>query len=233
MYKFFEDNKQDAYIFLSESNLKHIKVLRIEKNEQFEVVTPFGKFLCTLEEKKARILQEVTKSTESPINLKLFMGICKSDKMEVILKACTEIGIRDFYPVEMKRSISSYKGKEIKKIKRLEEIALSAAKQSKRDIVPSVHDPIRIEDIKDYYDGKLIIAYELENKNFLENIMPERNVSLVIGPEGGFDQEELDILAQLNPSYISLGDRILRAQTAAIAASFLIIQNWERKFEEI
>lgn len=153
--------------------------------------------------------------------------------MEVILKACTEIGIRDFYPVEMKRSISSYKGKEIKKIKRLEEIALSAAKQSKRDIVPTVHEPIGIEDIKDYYDGKLIIAYELENKKFLENIIPEKNVSLVIGPEGGFDQEELDILAQLNPSYISLGDRILRAQTAAIAASFLIIQNWERKFEEI
>lgn len=227
MYKFFEDNFKDNYFALSKENLKHIKVLRIRDNEEFEVVCDEGKFICILDENRARILRMSNVNTESDVKLKLFMGICKGDKLETIIKQATEIGVTEFFPVNMMRSDANYTGKEDKKLNRFKAIALSAAKQSKRDIIPIVHGTIDLDEIGNYNTGKLIIPYELEETKFLKDIEPSKDVSLVIGPEGGFDPTEIEKLRTMNGEFISLGKRILRAETAAIVSVFMVIHTWE------
>ena len=142
------------------------------------------------------------------------------------MRHATEIGVSDFYPVLMDRTISDISKKKDKKKERYQKIVESAAKQSKRDIIPIVHDIIKTDDILKF-KGDLVLCYEDEDKTQLGEIIHELgdNIGLVIGPEGGIADRELEILRDAKK--VGLGRRILRAETAAITASFYIIHGKE------
>lgn len=223
MYRFFEERNFEGNTNLKEETLHHLKnVIRINDGEEFQVVFDDGIFSFAYYDGKIRNLGKVEESNESKIRLSLFFGVLKNNKSEDVIRHATEIGVSDFYPVLMDRTISDISKKKEKKKERYQKIVESAAKQSKRDIIPVVHDIIKTEDILNY-SGDLVLCYEDENKTQLSEITKTlgKNIGLIIGPEGGISDRELKILSEAKK--VGLGRRILRAETAAISASFYII----------
>ncbi|CAG7589511.1 RsmE family RNA methyltransferase [Peptoniphilus senegalensis] len=223
MYRFFEDREFNENTNLKEETIHHLKnVIRIEDGEAFQVVFEDGIFSFAYYDGKLKKIGEVEESNESKVNLSLFFGVLKNNKSEDVLRHATEIGVSDFYPVLMDRTISDISKKKDKKKERYQKIVESASKQSKRDIIPMVHDIIKTDDILKF-KGDLVLCYEDEDKTQLGEIIHELsyNVGLVIGPEGGISDRELEILKDAKK--VGLGKRILRAETAAITASFYII----------
>lgn len=223
MYRFFEDREFNGNTNLKEETIHHLKnVIRIEDGEAFQVVFEDGIFSFAYYDDKIKKIGEVEESNESKVNLSLFFGVLKNNKSEDVLRHATEIGVSDFYPVLMDRTISDISKKKDKKKERYQKIVESAAKQSKRDIIPIVHDIIKTDDILKF-KGDLVLCYEDEDKTQLGEVIHELsyNVGLVIGPEGGISDRELEILKDAKK--VGLGKRILRAETAAITASFYII----------
>ena len=223
MYRFFEERNFDGNINLKEETLHHLKnVIRINDGEEFQVVFDDGIFSFAYYDGKIKNLGKVEESNESKIRLSLFFGVLKNNKSEEVIRHATEIGVSDFYPVLMDRTISDISKKKEKKKERYQKIVESAAKQSKRDIIPIVHDIIKTDDILNY-SGDLVLCYEDEKKTQLAEITKTlgKNIGLIIGPEGGISDRELKILSEAKK--VGLGRRILRAETAAITASFYII----------
>lgn len=227
MYRFFEDREFNGNTNLKEETIHHLKnVIRIEDGEVFQVVFRDGIFSFAFYDDKLKKIGEVEESNESKVRLSLFFGVLKNNKSEDVLRHATEIGVSDFYPVLMDRTISDISKKKDKKKERYQKIVESAAKQSKRDIIPIVHDIIKTDDILKF-KGDLVLCYEDEDKTQLGEIIHELgdNIGLVIGPEGGISERELEILRDAKK--VGLGRRILRAETAAITASFYIIHGKE------
>lgn len=227
MYRFFEDREFNGNTNLKEETIHHLKnVIRIEDGEVFQVVFCDGIFSFAFYDGKLKKIGEVEESNESRVRLSLFFGVLKNNKSEDVLRHATEIGVSDFYPVLMDRTISDISKKRDKKKERYQKIVESAAKQSKRDIIPIVHDIIKTDDILKF-KGDLVLCYEDEDKTQLGEIIHELgdNIGLVIGPEGGISDRELEILRDAKK--VGLGRRILRAETAAITASFYIIHGKE------
>lgn len=227
MFRFFENRNFDEDTSLNKENLHHLKnVIRINDGEEFQVVFNDGIFAFEMQDDKIIKKYEIKESNEPNVRLSLFFGILKGSKNEDVLKHATEIGVTDFYPVLMDRSISDFSKKMDKKRERFQKIVESAAKQSKRDIVPIVHDMVKSEDIIKF-DGDLVICYEDERKTQLGEIIKNlsNNIGLVVGPEGGLSDRELEIYKDAYK--VGLGKRILRAETASIVAAFYIIHGKE------
>lgn len=239
MYRFFEDSVFNDEIILNKENSNHYhSVLRIKEYETVEVVTDNGIFRCVFKELRdkdivLRITEEIKDGNESSVNLYLFQGIIKNDKMEQVLKQATEVGVKEFYPLKLKRIVADIDKKVDKKIQRWEKIVEAAAKQSKRDIIPIVNKPVDIKELKEIakeLNLDIIVPYENEENLKLQEIKDlSKNIGLVIGPEGGFEEEEIEELKSLNAHVITLGNRILRAETAAVCSSFSIIYELESR----
>lgn len=241
MYNFFVSSKDinDRNAIISGSDYNHIKnVLRMkagtkilindkEKNKSFlSEITGFEKnsVLC-------KIIEEVD-SKEMPIKVTLFQGLPKSDKMEYIIQKSVELGVYEIIPVEMKNCVAKLNNEE-NKIKRWNTISETAAKQSKRNIIPKVWHKISFEELQNKvkeYD-LVIVAYENEKHTNLREILEEnngvKNIAIVIGPEGGIDEREISILESNGCKLASLGKRILRTETASIAMLSMIIYEFE------
>ena len=143
--------------------------------------------------------------------------------MELIIQKCTELGVYEFIPVEMSRCAFKLNNKDMtKKLSRWNKIAEVAAKQCGRDIIPHVRDKITINELSNElanYDLS-IVAYENEEKTFLKeqlknvnNINRKLDIAIIIGPEGGISEDEVNILKKVNAKIISLGKRIFRTET--------------------
>ena len=238
MYNFFTDKKQSDGLYLIDgSDYNHIKnVLRMKVGEQFIVSDSGNSHLCELNsfEKDfclAKVLEENYLTTELPIKIRLFQGLPKSDKLELIIQKCVELGVSEIIPVEMARSIVKFdQKKKAQKTERFQAIAESAAKQSKRNVIPTIKDAVNLnEALKLAEDSDLIlIPYEnekgmSETKSALEKIKRGITVSVFIGPEGGFDEKEVEKIIATNGISISLGSRILRTETAAITAVAMLM----------
>lgn len=237
MYRFFEDNRIENFIILNKENSNHYKnVLRIREDEEVEVVTQNGIFICLynkMQEKSVvlKIIKEVKNENESSVKLVLFQGILKNDKMEQVLKQATEVGVSEIYPLKLKRVVADIDKKVDKKIERWNKIVESAAKQSKRDYIPYINKPVELKDLTDVAsEMDIIVPYENEENLRLKNIENlSKKIALVIGPEGGFEEEEIEFLKEKGAYVITLGNRILRAETAAVCASFSIIYELESR----
>lgn len=237
MYRFFEDNRIENFIILNKENSNHYKnVLRIREDEEVEVVTQNGIFICLynkMQEKSVvlKIIKEVKNENESLVKLVLFQGILKNDKMEQVLKQATEVGVSEIYPLKLKRVVADIDKKVDKKIERWNKIVESAAKQSKRDYIPYINKPVELKDLTDVAsEMDIIVPYENEENLRLKNIENlSKKIALVIGPEGGFEEEEIEFLKEKGAYVITLGNRILRAETAAVCASFSIIYELESR----
>lgn len=235
MYNFFvnPENEKDNMYFISGSDYNHIKnVLRMNKGEQFLVSCNGKSDLCCLQSIETdtvivQILKKNYKNTDLPIKIHLFQGLPKSDKLELIIQKTVELGVCSVTPVEMKRSIVKLDEKKRKsKHERWQAIALAAAKQSKRTSVPQINDVLSYQQMLDTVKNLdlLLIPYECaenmsETKNVLSQIKHGMSVGIIIGPEGGFEKNEIDSVCDIGGKTISLGCRILRTETAAIIST--------------
>ena len=150
--------------------------------------------------------------------------------MDYIIQKSTEIGVKEIYPLITNRTIVKIKNKkkEQSKLDRWKTIAEEAAKQSKRDYVPKVQRIIDFEEMLKLLNGNqnIIVPYEMEEslslKDSLNNIKTGK-IHLIIGPEGGFEKDEIDLLKSIGGQSISLGPRILRTETAGLVAASIIL----------
>lgn len=236
MYRFFENDDCGNIIKLSLENSHHYeKVLRIKESEEVEVCTDKGIYICTFHDKVDKNIlliksRKLDNKNESDVNLILLQGILKGDKMDQAIKSAVEVGVKEIYPLKTKRVVANISEKEDKKISRWQKVAEAAAKQSKRDYIPKINNSISITEIYEKFkDKKIILAYENEeNKRFKNLNIDTRDIVIIIGPEGGFEESEIEFLKNEGVEIISLGNRILRAETATVCACFYILYNLER-----
>lgn len=234
MYNFFvsEDQREDGAYRITGADLNHLKnVLRMRVGDTVLVSCEGKSDLCELEsitsdEAVAKITEENYRETELPIKIYLFQGLPKSDKLELIVQKCVELGVYAIAPVEMSRCIVKLDaGKKNGKTARWQAISESAAKQSKRNFIPEVMPVMSYAEMLEFAKtlDVFIIPYEnkdgmLATKNALSRIKNGSTVGILIGPEGGFEQKEVDRAVEVGGLSVSLGKRILRTETAAITA---------------
>ncbi len=247
MRKFFVKSEQvnNDKIEITDEDVNHIRnVLRLTKGEKIKICDTGNSknYICEIndiskEEVICNIIEEVSGEAEGNVILHIYQGLPKADKMELIIQKGTELGVSEFIPVNFKRSIVKISEKdEKKKIDRWQKIAEVAAKQSGRDIIPTIRN---IENIKNIcnnineYDI-VLVAYELEEQNYIKNeLLKIKNnntnyrIAIVIGPEGGIDEEEINLLKSAGAKIISLGKRILRTETVALQVSSIIMYELE------
>ncbi len=234
MHNFFvnENQKQDNRFFINGTDFNHIKnVLRMNTGDTFLVSENGVSNLCEIESFESdtvivKILQENYNDTSLPIKIYLFQGLPKGDKMELIIQKCVELGVHEIIPVEMSRCVVKIEEKKKKnKQTRWQAISESAAKQSKCNKIPEISEILTykqaLEKAKDL--DLLLVPYESKNgmedtKNALNEIKSGMSVGILIGPEGGFDEKEIQEALEFNGKIISLGKRILRTETAAITS---------------
>lgn len=243
MYQFFVEETQieNGRVCITGADYNHMKnVLRLKKKELFRVSTNAGmNYLCELEEFTEEgaigiITGQETDNTELPGKITLFQGLPKGDKMELIIQKAVELGAAQIVPVRMKNCVVKLDEKKAKaKVTRWQAISEAAAKQSKRSRIPEI---CRVMDFKEalaYAQENTVnlVPYENEEgisagKKALAEIKPQDKVGIFIGPEGGFDEKEIE-LARQTMTCISLGKRILRTETAAITALALVMMQME------
>lgn len=233
MFNFFvnDENKIDGGYVIDGGDYNHVKnVLRMKAGDTLLVSVGGKSDLCEIKEFTAdsvilSIIEENAKSSELPIEITLFQGLPKSDKLELIIQKTTELGVKSIVPVEMKNCVVKIEDKKKgAKVSRWQAIAESAAKQSKRNIIPSVGDILSfkelLKDLKNY--DLFLVPYENADgmkatKSALREIKSGMKIGVLIGPEGGFSEKEINELQGENVRIISLGERILRTETAAIS----------------
>lgn len=234
MYQFFVEPSQiqGKRIVITGSDVNHIKnVLRMKVGEKIAVsngtdgkeyrcgIEAFGEneVICTL-----RFIKE--DGLELPARVTLFQGLPKADKMEFIVQKMVELGVYRIVPVATKRAVVKLDEKKAKaKVARWQAIAEAAAKQSKRRIVPEVGDVCTMKEAlarTTAMDMKLI-PYELSEgmartRELIEKAAPGREIAIFIGPEGGFEEEEVSMAKEAGFVPITLGKRILRTETAGL-----------------
>lgn len=244
MPKFFiktENLKENEEIWITGSDVNHIKnVLRKKVDDKINICNSdtqknYECVIKNIEENKivCKILDEVKSLAESNLNITIFQGLPKSDKMELIIQKTTELGVKIIVPVITKRTVIKLKDKDKQnKVDRWRKIAEVAAKQSGRDIIPTIENIINIADIKfDEFD-KIFVLYENEEKISIKDEIEqlkndnkeELNIGIVIGPEGGFAESEIEQLRlNQNVSVVTLGKRILRTETVALVVSGILM----------
>lgn len=242
MYHFFVMPEQigETLIRITGTDVNHIKnVLRMKPGDRVLISNRQDKdYHCELteitsEQVTAEIVSVDEEGTELPVKLFLFQGLPKSDKMELIIQKAVELGVYQIIPVATKRAVVKLdKKKEDTKVKRWNSIAESAAKQSKRIIIPEVTGVMTLKEAFDYakaFDVNLIPYEHAEGmagtRKELERIKPGMEAGIFIGPEGGFDDAEIQWAQEADIRPITLGRRILRTETAGLATlSILMFQ---------
>ena len=237
MPKFFvtKDQVNNQTIIIQGKDINHIKnVLRMKVGDILPICITDNQQDCITEIKQltdeaitCQIIKYEQKNTESNIEVTIFQGLPKSDKMELVIQKSVELGVNNIYPVEMARCIVQLKDKD-KKIARWQTIAEVASKQCGRNKIPKIENCIKISDICNIiqeYDI-MLVAYEEEKNNKLKAELlkikkqyqkdKKLKIGVVIGPEGGLEKKEVEELQKSGASIITLGKRILRTETVAL-----------------
>lgn len=236
MQRFFVEPHQideEAHqIHITGSDVNHISnVLRMKTGEELWISDGSKyEYRCTIESfEPDGVLLHIVYSQEPeyelPCRIYLFQGLPKADKMELIIQKAVELGAYEIIPVETKRCVVKLDGrKSAKKTARWQQIAESAAKQSKRMLIPNVHEVLTFREALKYAESMdvRLVPYELargmqETKEILAGIEPGQSVGIFIGPEGGFEEKEIEAAIEGGAKPITLGRRILRTETAGLA----------------
>ena len=247
MPKFFVNSEQinNNEIKIIGNDVNHIKnVLRLSINDKIKICDKdeHVNYNCRIsnidnEYVITQIIDEEKSNVEAKTQIHVFQGLPKGDKMEFIIEKLTEIGVKELTPVAMKRSVVKLQEKDKqKKMVRWNKIAEVAAKQSGRDEILKINDVINYKNIFNYlkdYDI-VLLAYEKEEKLTLKKALSkldktkENKVAVLIGPEGGFDDIEIEQAKQNSlVNIITLGKRILRTETAPLVISSNILYELE------
>ena len=248
MSKFFvkENQINNGKIQVLGDDVNHIvNVLRMKKEDELQICNQdtgenyISKIIEIAQNSvECEIIKKVDYTTESNVNITLFQGIPKFEKMELIIQKNTEIGVKKIVPVMMERTVVKLDAKVAsKKIERWQKIAEIAAKQSMRDIIPKIENVTKLKDIESGGYDVILVAYENEDKNMLKEELEKLksnknniyNIAIVIGPEGGISEKEIEILKEKNAKFVSLGKRILRTETAGIVMNGNIMYELEEE----
>lgn len=235
MRRFKIDGVKNGEAFLRGQEARHaLKVLRLKKGDEIIVFDGEGKeYLAVIDAAsptsvKVKILEEINVNRDSPLHSTLFMGITnKLQKFELALQKATELGVTEIVPVICNRSsnaqlVKNWEGK----LRRWREITVNAAKQCGRNVLPYIKEPIKLPEIETNADLSFVL-WEKGGKSLKDYQSYSANsVSFVVGPEGGLEKEEIELLKEKGFKPIYLGKRILRAETAAIAGMALIQFIW-------
>lgn len=234
MHWFYVEKSQidNEKIRITGEDVNHIKnVLRMDIGEHVVICDREGKdYYCTLEslssdEVIAHIEEINDTQSELPAKIYLFQGIPKKDKMELIVQKAVELGAFEIIPVSMKRCVAKIEEgkKEAKKLERWQAIATSAAKQSGRGIIPQLHSVMTFGEAVQYAKSLdyCLVPYE-QAKDMgatveeIKNACKGKSIGVFIGPEGGFDDKEIEQIEAAGFHAITLGKRILRTETAGL-----------------
>ena len=243
MYRFYVEPSQiqDKRIVITGRDVNHIKnVLRMKIGEEIAVSNGIDsrEYRCGIEEYTEdevictlRFIKE--DGVELPSKIYLFQGLPKADKMELVIQKAVELGVYEVIPVAAKRCVVKLDDKKAAaKINRWQGIAEAAAKQSKRSVIPTVHDVMSMGEAIAYakdMDVRLI-PYELaedmgHTKALIDAVSAGSSIAVFIGPEGGFEESEVQAAVSAGIEPITLGRRILRTETAGMTVlSWLMYQ---------
>ena len=245
MYQFFVEPSQiqGTRVVITGNDVNHIKnVLRMQPGEEIAVSNgEDGKeYRCGIEELNEdeivctlRFVKE--DGVELPSRIYLFQGLPKADKMELIVQKAVELGVYEIIPVATKRAVVKLDEKKAKsKITRWQTISEAAAKQSKRRMVPEIHSVMSFKEAVNYAKEMPVklIPYELaegmeKTKELISNLKPGEDIAIFIGPEGGFEESEIQAALENGIEPITLGKRILRTETAGFTVLSWIMYQLE------
>lgn len=244
MYHFFvqHENIFDDSIIIDGDDVNHIKnVLRMKVGEQ--VLLSSGDnydYLCEIDNIDdnrvvSRIIEKKENTNELPCKVYLFQGLPKADKMELIIQKTVELGIFEIIPVAMKRCVVKLDDKKSKsKVERWQAISESAAKQSKRSIIPSISNVMTYKQALEYAKSLdvLLLPYECADgieytRKCINDIKPGQSVGIFVGPEGGFELDEVEAGIAAGCKEITLGKRILRTETVGMMMMSVLSYNLE------
>lgn len=247
MPRFFVKNEQikGTTIEILGEDVKHItNVLRKQIGDNIEICDQDTEksYICEIEkignESILTNIIEELQSYDDNIKVDIYQGLPKADKMELIIQKSVELGVNSIIPVAMKRCVVKIDSKdESKKIARWQKIAESAAKQSGRSTIPEIKNIVNIEKIiqliKEY--DCVIVAYENEKNNTIkrelleikEKVYDKVKIAVVIGPEGGLEEKDVELLKHNGAKIVTLGHRILRTETVALNVLSVIMYELE------
>ena len=228
MQRYFVSKENENFI-LSNSDFHHVKdVMRIKNDGQLICVYENKSYLCSINYfengYKINVIEEITKDVELNKKVILYQAVIKNDKFDLVIQKATELGVTDIVPTIFSRSVVKVDdSKKDNKLNRYEKIVKEACEQSHRLVLPMIHAYQKVKTIKLDEDTLGLIAYENNGdyasfKNALLDVDKYNKVAIVIGPEGGFSNDEVDYLVKNGFINISLGKRILRSETASMYA---------------
>lgn len=242
MHHFFIEPSQiqDGVICVEGADVNHIRnVLRMKPGAQamFSDETGVG-YLCALESMEPvrfRIMDFFKEGRELPSRICLFQGIPKGDKMDLVIQKATELGVSDIYPVSTSRTVVKLDAKKAeKKSSRWQGIAKAAAKQCGRSKIPCVHEVMTFAQslITAGELDVLLIPYERaegmeDTRRAVKEIRQGQSIGIFIGPEGGFEEKEVEQAVSQGAAPITLGKRILRTETAGLVILSILLYHLE------
>jgi 16S rRNA (uracil1498-N3)-methyltransferase len=234
MQRYFSNLVKNNVYLLSNDDSYHIKkVMRMNLGEKIEIVDNKTVYICeiiSLDPVSAKVVSKLDENHENDKNIILVQSLVNETKMDYILQKGTELGVSEFYPYKASNSVVKENDKSNKKIIRWQKIVKEASEQSKRNIIPVVHKIVDISSLcKIKADVKILLTVRETSKNIkniLKDLKKYDTLIIVVGPEGGFTSLEEETL--INNGFIStsLGGRVLRTETAGMAAIAMINYEW-------
>ena len=235
MPRFFvpSENFFDNKVKIDGNDARHIaRALRLAVGDEVAVCDMHGKVhTCKLtkirdDECELEILSTFEKNTESPVNISLFMGYPKGDKLEFIVQKAVELGVAKVIPFESSRCVKRPKADKVdRQTERLSKIALEASKQCGRAVLTEILPPLSYENalaLAREENSKILFCYEGDNtvslKYALKGVQSGEKIAVFVGTEGGFSLDEVELARKFGSEIINLGPRILRCETAPIYA---------------
>jgi len=209
-----------------------VRVLRARIGQEFDIVANGivrqGVIVALADSLVDFELGEEIPAQPTAIQLTLLLAIFKFDRMEWAIEKCTELGVTRIVPVVARRTDSHLVAAAAKRVERWRRIAVQASEQSRRASPPEIADPVKLPGAMAPPAGLKIVLSEVEEQSQLRDIQPTGEVLLAVGPEGGWTEDELELLQKNGWLSASLGPTILRAETAAIAATAITMSALNR-----
>lgn len=243
MQRYFIQQINNKQILLEKEDVHHIK--KVMRNKVGDILhcidTNKNHYLCKItdvEEGVLEIVEEIEENNELDIDVTLIYAMPKGDKFEFVLQKATELGVNRIVALQSRRCVVKLdQTKFQKKLERYQKIVKEAAEQSYRSIVPTIEPIQTIQTIGQYLGDYNLVAYEEaakvgEHHNFrkvMDDIKKKQSISIIVGSEGGFDEDEIEALEKLGVLRCSLGKRILRSETAPLYMLSVIGYNREMK----
>ena len=227
MQRYFASVSQDFKVHFTKDDEHHIlHVMRMKMGDEIEVAFEKKVFLCRIDKcnpLEVSVIHELANDVEIKEDITLLFALTKGDKIDLVLQKATELGVKKVALIASERTVVSYDNKDVdKKLLRFQKIMKEASEQSHRVVVPELLGIFNLKNLpKEVYSDLNYVAYEKDASQveaMFEGLIKGKSISILIGPEGGFSEQEINRLVDQGFIRTSLGKRILRAETAAIYA---------------